>query len=98
MNFATSGSGNAVTSIAKSGNVVTVTKGLTFSVDGHTHTFDSLTSKPTTLSGYGITDSLLKRDGSSSIIANNFIFRMWLWLYASNGFSLYHLVGWAILM
>ena len=27
------------------------------SVDGHTHTFASLTSKPTTLAGYGITDA-----------------------------------------
>lgn len=29
----------------------------TFSVLGHTHTFASLTSKPTTLAGYGITDA-----------------------------------------
>lgn len=57
--FTTVGSGNAVTSVAKSGTNVTVAKGLTFSVDGHTHTFESLTSKPTTLSGYGITDALL---------------------------------------
>ena len=27
----------------------------------HTHTFDSLTSKPTTLSGYGITDALTSK-------------------------------------
>lgn len=27
----------------------------------HTHTFDSLTSKPTTLAGYGITDALYKK-------------------------------------
>ena len=59
LNFTTIGSGNAVTSVTKSGNGVTVTKGLTFSVDGHTHSFASLTSKPTTLSGYGITDALL---------------------------------------
>ena len=28
----------------------------TVSYDGHTHTFASLTSKPTTIAGYGITD------------------------------------------
>lgn len=31
--------------------------GTAVSLSGHTHTFDSLTSKPTTLSGYGITDA-----------------------------------------
>ena len=33
----TSGSGNAVTDISVSGHIVTLTKGKTFSVDGHTH-------------------------------------------------------------
>lgn len=31
-----------------------------FSFDGHTHAFASLTSKPTTLAGYGITDAYTK--------------------------------------
>jgi hypothetical protein len=54
----TTGSGNAVTSVSKSGTKVTFTKGSTFSLNGHTHTFASLTSKPTSLSGYGITDGV----------------------------------------
>lgn len=54
----TTGSGNAVTSVSKSGTKITFTKGSTFSLNGHTHTFASLTSKPTTLSGYGITDGV----------------------------------------
>ena len=36
----------------------------TYSKSSHTHTFSSLTSKPTTISGYGITDAL-KIDGSN---------------------------------
>ena len=39
LTFTTVGSGNAVTSVTKSGTSVTVTKGLTFSVDGHTHSY-----------------------------------------------------------
>lgn len=54
----TTGSGNAVTSVSKSGTKITFTKGSTFSYNGHTHTFASLTSKPTSLSGYGITDGV----------------------------------------
>ena len=54
----TTGSGNAVTSVSKSGTKITCTKGSTFSLNGHTHTFASLTSKPTSLSGYGITDGV----------------------------------------
>lgn len=54
----TTGSGNAVTSVSKSGTKITFTKGSTFSHNGHTHTFASLTSKPTSLSGYGITDGV----------------------------------------
>lgn len=40
---------------------------------GHTHTFASLTSKPTTLSGYGITDAYTKTeiDGFSFTTASN---------------------------
>ena len=56
----TTGSGNAVTSVSKSGTKITFTKGSTFSLNGHTHTFASLTSKPTSLSGYGITDAYTK--------------------------------------
>ena len=56
--IAVSGSGNAVTAVTKSGKTITFTKGSTFSLNGHTHTFASLTSKPTTLSGFGITDGL----------------------------------------
>lgn len=63
LTFTTVGSGNAVTSVTKSGTSVTVTKGLTFSVDGHTHTFDSLTNKPSTLGGYGITDGVKNNGG-----------------------------------
>ena len=33
----------------------------------HTHTFDSLTSKPTTISGYGITDSIGKNLGGQTV-------------------------------
>lgn len=51
------GTGNAVTSVSKNGTIITFDKGSTFSLSSHTHTFDSLTSKPTTLSGYGITDA-----------------------------------------
>ena len=54
----TTGSGNAVTSVSKSGTKITFTKGSTFSLNGHTHTFASLISKPTSLSGYGITDGV----------------------------------------
>ena len=57
-NIETTGSGNAVTSVSKSGTKITFTKGSTFSLNGHTHTFASLTSKPTSLSGYGITDGV----------------------------------------
>ena len=56
--IAVSGSGNAVTAVTKSGKTITFTKGSTFSLNGHTHTFASLTSKPTSLSGYGITDGV----------------------------------------
>lgn len=51
------GTGNAVTSVSKNGTIITFDKGSTFSLSSHTHTFDSLTGKPTTLSGYGITDA-----------------------------------------
>ena len=59
-------SGNVkATSFIKSGGTSTQflmadgsTNNNTYSVTTHTHTFASLTSKPTTLAGYGITDSV----------------------------------------
>lgn len=54
------GNGNAVTSASIDGHTLTLTKGSTFSLSGHTHTFASLTSKPTTIAGYGITDAYTK--------------------------------------
>ena len=62
-----SGSGNAVTSASIDGHTLTLTKGTTFSVSGHTHTFASLTSKPTTIAGYGITDAYTKAQVDSTI-------------------------------
>lgn len=62
-----SGSGNAVTGASISGHTLTLTKGTTFSVSGHTHTFASLTSKPTTIAGYGITDAYTKAQVDSTV-------------------------------
>ena len=56
----TTGSGNAITSLTKSGSVITANKELTFALASHTHTFASLTNKPTTLAGYGITNAYTK--------------------------------------
>lgn len=47
---------------SKAGYITGITKAmvesvLTGNITSHTHTFDSLTSKPTTLAGYGITDA-----------------------------------------
>lgn len=39
-----------------------------YSLLGHTHTFNSLTSKPTTLSGYGITDVYTKTESESRYV------------------------------
>ena len=61
------GNGNAVTSASIDGHTLTLTKGSTFSVSGHTHTFASLTSKPTTIAGYGITDAYTKAQVDSTI-------------------------------
>ena len=41
----------------------------TYSLTSHTHTFAELTSKPTTLSGYGITDAFTKTE-TTNLIAN----------------------------
>lgn len=62
-----SGSGNAVTSASIDGHTLTLIKGSTFSLSGHTHTFASLTSKPTTIAGYGITDAYTKAQVDSTI-------------------------------
>ena len=62
-----SGSGNAVTSASIEGHTLTLTKGSTFSLSGHTHTFASLTSKPTTIAGYGITDAYTKAQVNSTV-------------------------------
>ena len=61
------GNGNAVTSASIDGHTLTLTKGSTFSLSGHTHTFASLTSKPTTIAGYGITDAYTKVQVDSTI-------------------------------
>lgn len=47
----TNGSGNAVTSVTKSGANITVTRGTTFSVDGHGHSISDITSLQNTLDG-----------------------------------------------
>lgn len=61
------GNGNAVSSASIDGHTLTLTKGSTFSLSGHTHTFASLTSKPTTIAGYGITDAYTKAQVDSTI-------------------------------
>lgn len=61
------GNGNSVTSASIDGHTLTLTKGSTFSLSGHTHTFASLTSKPTTIAGYGITDAYSKAQVDSTI-------------------------------
>lgn len=55
---------------SKAGYITGITKAmvesvLTGNITSHTHTFDSLTSKPTTLAGYGIEDWVMKHTGSS---------------------------------
>lgn len=55
---------------SKAGYITGITKAmvesvLTGNITSHTHTFDSLTSKPTTLEGYGIADWVMKHTGSS---------------------------------
>lgn len=63
------GTGNAVTAASISGHTLTLTKGSTFSLSGHKHAWSDITSgKPTTLSGYGITDAYTKTDSDSRYI------------------------------
>jgi hypothetical protein len=49
LNITTTGTGNAITAITKSGNTITATKGSAFSVDGHTHTKSQITDFPTSM-------------------------------------------------
>lgn len=88
--IAVSGSGNAVTAVTKSGKTITFTKGSTFSFNGHTHTFASLTSKPTSLSGYGITDGVnaVSVTGSGNAITTASISGHTLTLTKGSSFSL----------
>ena len=61
------GGGNAITSASISGHSLTLTKGSTFSLSGHKHAWADITSgKPTTLSGYGITDAPTKTGSGAS--------------------------------
>lgn len=90
MDVSVSGSGNAVTAVTKSGKTITFTKGSTFSLNGHTHTFASLTSKPTSLSGYGITDGVnaVSVTGSGNAITTASISGHTLILTKGSSFSL----------
>lgn len=76
----TSGSGNAVTAITASNGALTVTKGSTFLLTSDisswakasskpSYTFSEIGSKPTTISGYGITDAYTKTEIDSKISA-----------------------------
>ena len=52
-----------------------------------TRNFSDLQNKPTTLSGYGITDSIARDDrGSGNIIANNINYSVYGFGYSSDGF------------
>lgn len=63
------GTGNAVTAASISGHTLTLTKGSTFSLSGHKHAWSDITSgKPSTLSGYGITDAYTKTDADSRYV------------------------------
>ena len=60
------GTGNAVTAASISGHTLTLTKGSTFSLSGHKHAWSDITSgKPSTLSGYGITDAYTKTESDN---------------------------------
>lgn len=61
------GTGNAVTAASISGHILTLSKGSTFSLEGHKHAWADITSgKPTTLAGYGITDAPTKTGSGAS--------------------------------
>jgi len=53
-------------------NVPTGTTGSTVALGNHTHTFASLTSKPTTLSGYGVSDT--KTNFNAALSDGSFLF------------------------
>lgn len=60
------GTGNTVTAASISGHTLTLTKGSTFSLSGHKHAWSDITSgKPSTLSGYGITDAYTKTESDN---------------------------------
>lgn len=60
------GTGNAVTDASVKGHTLTLTKGSTFSLSGHKHAWSDITSgKPSTLSGYGITDAYTKTESDN---------------------------------
>ena len=60
------GTGNAVTAASISGHTLTLTKASTFSLSGHKHAWADITSgKPSTLSGYGITDAYTKTESDN---------------------------------
>lgn len=60
------GTGNAVTAASISGHTLTLAKGSTFSLSGHKHAWSDITSgKPSTLSGYGITDAYTKTESDN---------------------------------
>lgn len=58
--------GTANATMTDMGNA-TVTVTTTVANDSHTHTFSNLTSKPTTVSGYGITDAYTKTETDSAL-------------------------------
>lgn len=63
------GTGNAVTAASISGHTLTLTKGSTFSLSGHKHAWADITSgKPSTLSGYGITDAYTKTESDNKYL------------------------------
>lgn len=63
------GTGNAVTDASVKGHILTLTKGSTFSLSGHKHAWSDITSgKPSTLSGYGITDAYTKADADGRYV------------------------------
>ena len=61
------GSGNWAGNVLAIGKIPTGTTSTTVALGNHTHTFASITSKPTTLSGYGITDAYTSAQTDSAI-------------------------------